>query len=362
MAKGEGLGGKVWETGDPQVVADYDTWPGRAPNLDFGIIGTIAGVPLKSGSQVVGVLGIGSDANSKTYPTFGENEIALLDRFAHLASIALDNARLYRAAQEARAAAEAANESKSIFLANVSHELRTPLTSIIGFTRLVQKRLGERIYPALKAPDDTLRDGGERLRRATAQVDENLGIILKEGERLTLLINDVLDLEKIRVGRMEWHPELLQIGDVILQATSATSSLLDNKGLQLVTRVPDNLPPVNVDRHRMVQVIINLISNAVKFTPAGTITCQARSSGYEIVVSVSDKGIGIAKKDQELIFEKFRQVGDNLTEKPQGTGLGLSICKEIVEHHGGSIRVESTLGQGSTFSFTLPIILEDAGL
>jgi signal transduction histidine kinase len=147
-----------------------------------------------------------------------------------------------------------------------------------------------------------------------------------------------------------------------LQASSATSSLLDNKGLQFVARIPDNLPSVNADRYRLVQVLINLISNAVKFTPAGAITCQARSSGYEIIVSVIDEGIGIAKKDQELIFEKFRQVGDNLTEKPQGTGLGLSICKEIVEHHGGRIWVESTLGQGSTFSFTLPSILEDAGL
>jgi signal transduction histidine kinase len=354
---GEGLGGIVWQSGRPLVVDDYDRWSGRVKNLATDLIRSIAGIPLTSGSQTVGVLGLAYASGADGALTFGPEQIELLQRFGQLASIALDNARLFQAAGEARAAAEAANESKSAFLANVSHELRTPLTSIIGFTRMVQKRLAERILPLVAGADP-------RVTRAADQVSENLRIILAEGERLTSLINDLLDLEKIGAGKMVWHMGPLQLAEVIDQAHAATSTLLEAKGLAWVREIPPDLPKIHGDRDRLEQVLINLISNAVKFTQQGAITCRVEPVAQELVVSVIDQGIGIAPEDQVLVFEKFRQVGDTLTGKPKGTGLGLSICKEIVTHHGGRMWLRSELGVGSAFFFSLPLknTLDESGL
>jgi signal transduction histidine kinase len=253
------------------------------------------------------------------------------------------------AAEEARAIAEAANAAKSDFLANVSHELRTPLVSIFGFARIVQKRLHERIYPSLPDQD-------AKIQRAASQIDENLDIILDEGQRLMKLINDLLDLEKIEAGKMEWQFKPIAIGDIIRQATSATAALVEGHGLGYSVHLPDDLPLVNGDPDRIIQVVINLVSNAVKFTQQGTISICARKEEPEVIVEVVDQGIGIAPADQALLFEKFRQVGDTLTAKPQGTGLGLAISKEIIEHHGGRIWLESNPGQGSKFFFALPIL------
>ncbi len=253
-----------------------------------------------------------------------------------------------RSLEKARHHAEAANAAKSAFLANVSHELRTPLTSILGFTRIIQRRLERNILPALET-DDT------KTLTAVQQVRENIGIILAEGDRLTALINNVLDLEKIEAGEMAWHIEDLDVDDLIAQARTATASLYEAKGLSFVSAVPSSLPAVRADRDKTIQVLINLISNAVKFTPEGHIRCAAslRNDGF-VEVSVSDTGRGIAADEQDAVFEKFRQVGDTLTGKPTGTGLGLAICREIVEHLGGSIRLESSPEAGSTFTFTLP--------
>jgi CheY-like chemotaxis protein len=148
--------------------------------------------------------------------------------------------------------------------------------------------------------------------------------------------------------------EPVSMADVIERATAATSSLYEAKGLTLHNDVAADLPGVTGDRDRLIQVVINLISNAVKFTDEGSVTCRVRQDGGHIVVSVIDTGLGIAPADQPKVFERFKQVGDTLTDKPKGTGLGLPICREIVEHHGGRIWVESELGKGSTVSFTLP--------
>ena len=345
---GEGLGGTVWQTGLPLVVDDYDHWAGRLKNLEVDLIGSIIGIPIKHGSQVAGVIGLAYNREAGKLHSFGGDEIELLGRFAQLASIALDNAHLYQVTNEARVAAEAANEAKSAFLANVSHELRTPLTSIMGFTRIVQKRLQDRIIPLVTVND-------AQVQRAIVQVDSNLKIVLSEGERLTSLINNLLDLEKIRAGKMDWHMKEVHIAEIVDQAWAASSSLLDNKGLTWVREIPADLPPVSGDHDRLVQVIINLISNAVKFTEKGSITCRVTASAEELVVCMQDQGIGIDKKDQVLVFEKFRQVGDTLTNKPPGTGLGLPICKEIIEHHGGRMWLDSEPGKGSSFFFSLPL-------
>jgi signal transduction histidine kinase len=345
LRHGEGLSGKVWESGKPLVVDNYDAWPGRSPS-GMQLVHAMAGVPLYSGSKVVGVLALASERSSNR--TFNQDEVELLSRFAQLASIALDNARLYAAAQEAKEAADAANEAKSIFLAGVSHELRTPLTSILGFAKIIQKRLEGRIFPLVNVRD-------EKTGRAVRQVSENLGIIVAEGERLTDLINDVLDLAKIEAGKVEWHMQPLLVLDVIERATTATASLFQGKHLALIKEVDVDLPEIVGDRDRLIQVVINLISNAVKFADHGSVTCRATRVNGEIVISVIDMGVGIAEADLPKVFERFTQVGDTLTGKPKGTGLGLPICKEIVEYHGGRIWVESELGRGSNFSFTLPV-------
>lgn len=238
---------------------------------------------------------------------------------------------------------------KSDFLSTVSHELRTPLTSVIGFTKIIKKRFEEIIIPQIKTED------GKTL-KAMRQIGENVGIIISEGERLTSLINDVLDLSKIEAGKVEWKMEPLLMFDIIDQATAATRSLFEQKGLKLIKYVEDNLPVINGDKYRLMQVVINLISNAVKFTDEGIVTCAVKKTGNGVTVSVIDTGRGIDPSDHENVFEKFKQVGDTLTDKPSGTGLGLPICKQIVAHHGGRIWVESEPGKGSTFSFTIPIM------
>ena len=243
--------------------------------------------------------------------------------------------------------AESANRAKSDFLSSVSHELRTPMTSVFGFARLIQKRMREEIIPCL----DT---NNKQAMRYARQIEDNLDIIVAEGKRLTSLINDVLDLSKLDALRVEWHCELIGLNWVMERAVAASRPLVEDKGLRLQETREPGLPTILGDRDRLVQVLINLVSNAVKFTERGVIALDMRRQNDVILVSVTDTGIGIAQADQERIFDKFVQVGDTLTDKPKGTGLGLAICKQIVEHHGGQIWVESELGRGSVFRFTLP--------
>jgi signal transduction histidine kinase/DNA-binding response OmpR family regulator len=286
----------------------------------------------------------------------------VMQSLASYTAIALDNAnayrqlneqeheirRLFEEAERARAIAEEADAAKSSFLSTVSHELRTPLTSVLGFAKIIKKRLEDRIFPLVRTDD-------RKVLQTIQQVEDNLRVVVSEGERLTKLIDDVLDLAKIEAGKLEWHMEPTGVLDVVDRATAATSSLLDQKKLRLVTDIAPGLPTVTGDRDRLIQVVINLISNAVKFTDEGTITCRAERRGDELVVSVIDTGMGISPSDQPKVFERFKQVGDTLTDKPKGTGLGLPICREIVEHHGGRIWVTSEIGVGSTFSFSLPV-------
>jgi signal transduction histidine kinase len=250
--------------------------------------------------------------------------------------------------QQAKTVAEEADRAKSAFLNTVSHELRTPLTSVVGFAKLIKKRFLDVILPALAGADG-------RVERASRQVSENVDIIVAEGERLTTLINDVLDLAKIESGRVEWHMQPVAVAEIVQRAVAATTALSDAKGLAVRMEVPDGLPMVTGDPDRLMQVMINLLSNAIKFTDTGSITCRTRAVDGAIEVSITDTGMGIAPEDQPRVFEQFVQVGDTLTEKPKGTGLGLPICKQIVEHHGGRIWVRSEIGKGSTFALKLPL-------
>lgn len=264
---------------------------------------------------------------------------------------------------------------KTEFLATVSHELRTPLTSVLGFASIIKEKLEEVILPGI-SPEN------RKTFKATQRVLDNINIIVSEAERLTSLINDVLDIAKMEAGRVEWNIKPDDPVQILKQALAATSSLFEKRQLQLIQEIPPELPQVLVDRDRLIQVVINLISNAVKFSEAGCVICEAAvqparhpaanhdphkftdpfnlgvslDTEQELVIRITDTGIGIAEDDQSKVFERFKQVGNILTNKPKGTGLGLPICKQIVEHHGGRIWVESKLGVGSTFSFTIPIV------
>jgi len=237
---------------------------------------------------------------------------------------------------------------KTDFISTVSHELRTPLTSVLGFTEIIRKKLEDDIFSHLPY-------GDKKIDSAIHRVRDNLQIILSEGDRLTTLINDVLDISKLEAGRVEWKLENVMISDIIDHARFATSALFEQKKLPFMVEIEPGLPDIVCDNDRVIQVLINLLSNAVKFTEKGTVLCRATRTNSDIQVSVIDTGIGIAESNKKRLFVKFMQTGDTLTDQPKGTGLGLSICKQIVEHHGGKIWVESELGKGSTFAFTLPI-------
>lgn len=237
---------------------------------------------------------------------------------------------------------------KTDFIATVSHELRTPLTSVLGFAKLVKKKLAKTVLPQVNQSEP-------KTQKATQQVLTNLDIIICEGERLTNLIADILDIAKIEAGKLEWRLEPVSVATIIEQAIATTSVLLQGKNIQLIQEIEPNLPIISGDRDRLIQVVINLIANASKFTQQGSVTCCARLVKQQVLVSVIDTGVGLARENWQRVFDKFQQVGDTLTDKPQGTGLGLPICKQIIEHHGGRIWVTSKIGQGSNFSFTLPV-------
>ncbi|MDR4499767.1 MAG: HAMP domain-containing histidine kinase [Candidatus Scalindua sp.] len=236
---------------------------------------------------------------------------------------------------------------KTEFVSTVSHELRTPLALMLGFAKIINKKLNSIIFPNVKSWDDNVR-------KTMKQVEENVDIIVLEGKRLTDLINDLLDIAKIEAGEVEWKMETISLLDIMEHVTIVTDNFIDNKRLELVMDVAEGLPKIVGDKDRLIQVVINLISNAVKFTQKGTITCSVKKLGNEVLIGIKDTGIGIPVIDQQKIFDKFKQVGDMQKGKPKGTGLGLPICKKIVEHHGGRIWVDSETGRGSTFSFTLP--------
>jgi signal transduction histidine kinase len=236
--------------------------------------------------------------------------------------------------EEANRRLQELDRLKSDFVSTVSHELRTPLTSI--------RSLSESLLVAR----DMTRDDQERL----------FAIIAEESQRLSRMINQLLDLSRIEAGKMEWRFEALDLGEVVEHAAHANRSLFEHKGVVLVVEISDGRPRVLADRDKIIQVLTNLLSNAAKFTPSGQRVCvRAYQDAVEAVVEVEDTGIGIPPGQIEAIFEKFRQVGDTLVAKPEGAGLGLPISREIVQAHRGSLTVRSAPGHGSCFKVTLPV-------
>jgi signal transduction histidine kinase len=229
---------------------------------------------------------------------------------------------------------ETASRHKSEFLANTSHELRTPLNAILGYTELVL--------------DDIYGEVPGKIREVLERVQSN-------GRHLLGLINDVLDLSKIEAGQLALSVSEYSMREVVQTMIAATEALVAEKNLTFATTIADDLPVGEGDERRITQVLLNLVGNAIKFTESGGIAIDAASSDGAFQIAVSDTGPGIAPEDQQVVFEEFRQLDSSSTRAKGGTGLGLAISKRIVELHGGRIWVESELGKGSTFRFTLPV-------
>ena len=266
---------------------------------------------------------------------FADKQVTLSLTFADQAAIAIENVRLFREIQEKTRQLEIADKHKSEFLANMSHELRTPLNAIIGFSEVLQARMfGE----------------------LNEKQADYLSDIHESGKHLLSLINDILDLSKIEAGRMELEPSEFDLPAALHNALTLVRERAQRHGIALGVTIDPAVQVIRADERKVKQIVLNLLSNAVKFTPdGGRVDVRARTDTDNVEVSVSDTGIGIAKQDQETVFEEFRQVGRDYTRKAEGTGLGLALSKRFIELHGGSIRVESEPGKGSTFTFTLPV-------
>ncbi len=293
--------------------------------------------------------GIGSIFLTRMPPRpYSDKEIGLLKTFADQAVIAIQNARLFHEIQDKSRQLEVANRHKSEFLANMSHELRTPLNAIIGFSEvLTEQMFGD----------------------VNDKQMEYLQDIHSSGQHLLTLINDVLDLSKIEAGRMELEPSCFDLELLLDNSMTLVRERAQRNGLTLSLKVDEGLEEWVADARKVKQVVVNLLSNAVKFTPAGgSVAVQARrelathdeQSGQatpeQVHISVTDTGVGIAPSEQAMVFEEFRQASGDYLRKAEGTGLGLSLAKRFVELHGGSIRLDSEPGKGSTFTVTLPLI------
>jgi signal transduction histidine kinase len=333
---GQGATGRAAETRLPYQIADLRqehelATRGMRPILSRLGYQSLLAVPLLLDQKIMGALTI---YRRKT-GSFAPEIVNLLQTFATQSVLAIQNARLFREIEDKNREIEAANRHKSEFLANMSHELRTPLNAIIGFSEVLQERLF-----------------GELNEKQAEYTDD----ILSSGRHLLSLINDILDLSKIEAGRMELEVTTFHLPDAIENALTLIRERASRHGIRLNQVIDDRLGDFTGDERKIKQILLNLLSNAVKFTPeGGRIGINARQADGAAEISVSDTGIGIAPEDQPKIFEEFRQVGSDNAKKVEGTGLGLTLAKKFVELHGGRIWVESEIGKGSKFTFTLPI-------
>jgi len=327
--------GKVAETGESKLTNDVNNEPLYQPNPLLLYTQSEVVIPLRVGGRTVGVIDIQS---TQTY-AFTQDDLSVLQSLADQVAIAIDNASSYERSQELIKELQEVDLLKSQFLANMSHELRTPLNSIIGFSRVILKGI----------------DGP-----VTEMQQQDLTAIYNSGQHLLGLINDILDLARIEAGKMELNFEEVHISEMVNSVLSTAKGLIKEKPIHLIPKIPADIPTVRGDTMRVRQVLLNLISNASKFTDEGSITVDARVQTnplgkLEVLINVVDTGPGISPEGQEKLFKAFSQVDGSATRKSGGSGLGLSICANLVQLHSGRIGVHSEEGRGSTFWFTLPL-------
>ena len=286
-------------------------------------------IPLYRSGRLWGLLSVEADAPW----AFDEGDARAMAIIGEVVSVALQNAMLYEEQKRTAERLRELDRLKTQFIANMSHELRTPLNSIIGFSRVI-----------LKGIDGPL----------TEAQRQDLTAIYNAGQHLLGLINDILDLSKIEAGRMELQFSEVDMREIIRGVMSTAVGLTRDKPIELRQEVPEDLPPVWADAQRARQVLLNLVSNAAKFTDQGFIAVRAWADESFVTIAVQDTGIGIPREKQEEIFQEFTQVESGTTRRYGGTGLGLAIARRLVELMGGRIWVESEVGKGSTFFFTLP--------
>jgi signal transduction histidine kinase/DNA-binding response OmpR family regulator len=323
------------ENGQPHEFADIDGEPPSPVREISRRIGFRARliVPLKSTDRVIGALAI----RRRQPGNFPNHTIELLQTFAAQSVVAIQNARLFREIEQKSRELEIASRHKSQFLANMSHELRTPLNAILGYTELIL--------------DNIYGDTSEKMHGVLERIESN-------GKHLLGLVNDVLDLSKIEAGQLTLSMADYSLKQVVHTVYSAVEPLALQKNLRFKVEVAPDLPAGHGDEHRLTQVLLNLVGNAIKFTDTGEVLIKAAAADDTFNVAVRDTGPGISAADQAKLFQEFQQADNSVTRKKGGTGLGLAISKRIIEMHGGKIWVESAPGQGSTFRFTLPVTVE----
>jgi signal transduction histidine kinase/putative methionine-R-sulfoxide reductase with GAF domain len=329
------VSGRVLLEGKPVHIPDVQTDP-EYTMVDISRrtgYHTILGLPLLREGNPIGVVILGRTA----IRPFTEKQIELATTFADQAVIAIENVRLFDEIQDKSRQLEEASQHKSQFLANMSHELRTPLNAILGYTELMA--------------DGAYGEPSEKMSGILKRLESN-------GRHLLGLINDVLDLSKIEAGQLVLELSDYSVQDIAQTVRSTLEPLAADKKLAFKLELAPELPAGHGDGRRLTQVLINLVGNAIKFTDAGGVAIKAEANNGSFHVSVHDTGPGISAADQAKLFQEFQQADNAITKKKGGTGLGLAISKRIVEMHGGKIWVESQLGQGSTFAFTLPVVVE----
>lgn len=360
VPEGAGLAGKIIRTGRPVIVNDYQAHPAHVPEFAAAGVEALLGVPLLVGKRSVGALGL---FRKQADRPFLAGDVEVIMAIAEQAAIAIDNARLYselartarqletrvrertdalsrmyseserrgQALAEANEQLRQAGRLKNEFLANVSHELRTPITSVIGFSRLII-------------------DGYDGA--VNAEQSQDLAIVLANAEELLRLINDLLDLSRIEAGRVDMLLKEVEPGLLVEEVAASMGSQASQKGLEMKSRLAAGMKPVRMDRGKIRQVLVNLVNNAIRYTSEGEVVVSCRQTPDETLFEVSDTGIGMTPDQADQVFDRFYQAAHE--PEKGGMGLGLTISRRLVEMHGGQIRVESTYGEGSTFSFTIP--------
>ena len=334
---GQGAIGQAAVIGKPVEVPDIlDVQAPTAPQVQPILVRlgyrSLLAVPLLFERRIMGGLVVWRPEAGR----FSKEIVSLLETFATQSVLAIQNARLFREIADKNRQLEIASQHKSEFLANMSHELRTPLNAVIGFSEVLLDRMfGE----------------------VNDKQDEYLRDIRESGSHLLSLINDILDLSKVEAGRLELELTEFDLPEAIEQALMLVRERAARRGITIDQAIDERLGDIRADERKVKQVLLNLFSNAIKFTPdGGRIEVRGAPVDSVVEVSVSDTGIGIAPEDQEAVFEEFRQVG-TVSRRIEGTGLGLALARKFIALHGGRIWVNSVLGVGSTFTFTLPLLV-----